>query len=72
MSNQQLLSASEYAAQHGISHVRVRQLLQQGRIEGAFKVGNRWIVPANAALPTDGRVTTGEYRNWRKSKDSED
>lgn len=29
-----------------------------------------WAIPADVERPTDGRVTTGEYRNWRnKDKD---
>lgn len=72
MSERRLLSASEYAALHNISHVRVRQLLQQGRIAGAIKVGRQWAVPSDAPLPVDRRVTTGKYRNWRKPKDDND
>lgn len=36
-----------------------------GQIGGAAKLGREWAIPANAERPSDGRVTTGEYRNWR-------
>lgn len=41
-------------------------LCAEGKIEGVTKFGNAWAIPANAKKPTDNRVTTGEYRNWRK------
>lgn len=30
------------------------------------KFGRDWAIPRNADKPVDGRITTGEYRNWRK------
>ena len=36
------------------------------KIEGVTRFGNAWAIPIDAKKPTDGRVTTGEYRNWRK------
>lgn len=38
-----------------ISERRIRQLLQDGRIEGAVKVGNNWNIPINANKPADKR-----------------
>lgn len=67
-----LLSVTEYARLHDLSDSYVRRLVRNGRIQGATKVGSQWIIPADAALPKDERVTTGKYRNWRKPKDKED
>ena len=39
----------------------------EGRIEGVTKFGRSWVIPADAVKPTDNRITTGEYKNWRKS-----
>ena len=39
----------------------------EGRIEGAKKFGRDWAIPADVEKPKDGRVTTGEYKNWRKN-----
>ena len=30
------------------------------------KLGREWAIPVDAERPTDERVTTGEYKNWRK------
>ena len=38
-----------------ISERRIRQLLQDGRIEGAVKVGNNWNIPIIANKPADKR-----------------
>ena len=39
-----------------VSERRIRQLLQEDRIEGAFKNGSSWNIPADAVKPTDKRV----------------
>ena len=39
-----------------ISERRIRQLLQEGRIEGAVKVGSIWNIPKDAIKPTDKRI----------------
>jgi hypothetical protein len=36
-----------------------------GRIEGAERAGRIWMIPENAERPTDLRVKTGYYKNWR-------
>ena len=47
---------------------RIQFLCSKGRIEGAMKFGRDWAIPSDAKKPDDKRVTTGEYRNWRKKK----
>ena len=39
----------------------------EGKIEGVTKFGRSWAIPVNAVKPTDNRITSGEYKNWRKS-----
>ena len=39
-----------------ISERRIRQLLADGRIEGAVKVGNSWNIPVDALKPVDKRI----------------
>ena len=63
------MSISEVAERWEISPRRVRVLCTSGRIEGAAKLGREWAIPFYAEHPTDERVTTGEYRNWRKKKE---
>lgn len=38
-----------------ISDRRVLQYCNDGRIEGAEKMGNTWLIPKNAVKPIDGR-----------------
>ncbi len=45
---------------------RVQKMCADGRIDGAKKFGNAWAIPRSAQRPSDARVTTGAYRNWRK------
>ena len=54
------------AEKWGITRRTVQILCAEGKIEGVTKFGNAWAILANAKKPTDNRVTTGEYRNWRK------
>ena len=39
------LSSQEIAERLGVSRVRIQQLLRDGRIKGARRVGQSWIVP---------------------------
>lgn len=56
----------------GLTSRTVQILCSEGRIEGVTKFGKAWAIPADAEKPTDNRVTSGEYRNWRnKSKNNE-
>lgn len=48
---ERLLSTLEAAKELGITDVRMRQLLQEGRVGGARKVGTTWVIPVG----TDGR-----------------
>ena len=48
------LTVKEVAKKWGVSPKWVQVLCVEGRIEGA------------AERPEDKRITTGEYKNWRK------
>ena len=45
---------------------RVQRMCYDGEIPGVFKIGRSWAIPADAERPVDRRVTTGEYKDWRK------
>ena len=62
------MTIKEIAEQWGVTRRRVQAVCSEGRIPGAVKFGNVWAIPSDAIKPNDGRVTTGEYRNWRKKK----
>ena len=59
----------EMAETWGVTRRRVQTLCSEGRIPGATRFGHEWAIPADTERPTDGRVTTGEYRNWRKKSE---
>ena len=43
-----------------ISERRIRKLIDDGRIEGAIKVGNSWAIPEDTSKPLDKRVKIEE------------
>lgn len=54
------------AEQWGMTPRWIQTLCSNGKIPGAVKFSRDWAIPINADKPEDGRITTGEYRNWRK------
>lgn len=64
------MTIKEVAEKWGVTRRRVQTLCSQGKIEGATRFGNVWAIPENVIRPVDNRITTGEYKNWRK-KDKE-
>ena len=63
------MSIKEVADKWNISPRRVRELCETGRIDGAAKVRREWAIPENVERPIDKRVTTGEYKDWRKKNE---
>ena len=63
------MTIKEAAEVWGVTPRRIQVLCADGRIDGAMKFGRDWAIPKDAAKPVDKRVTTGEYRNWRKKKE---
>ena len=55
----------EYAERIGKDPGNLRRMLIQGKIPGE-KIGKQWIIPKDAELPSDARIKTGKYKNWRK------
>lgn len=49
------ITAGQAAQKWGISQRRVQVLCAEGRIEGVFKLGEAWAIPANALKPYDSR-----------------
>ena len=52
----EFMTTKEAVEKWNISERRIRQLLSDGRIEGAVKVGNSWNIPAYADKPVDKRI----------------
>ena len=66
------VTVKDMSERWGITPRTVQILCSEGKIEGVTRFGNAWAIPINAEKPTDGRVTTGEYRNWRKKAEVAD
>ncbi len=49
------MTTKEAVQKWNISERRIRQLLQDDRIEGAIKASNNWLIPVNANKPADKR-----------------
>ncbi|WP_338977450.1 N-6 DNA methylase [Fusobacterium polymorphum] len=52
----EFISIQDVSTKWNISKRRVQILCQEGRIDGAKKIGNMWVIPENAARPTDARI----------------
>ena len=50
------ITAAAAAESWSISPRRVRVLASEGRIPGATKIGRDWMIPKDAAKPTDPRI----------------
>ena len=55
------ISTVEAGEKWNLSHRRVAILCSEDRIPGVKKIGNTWLIPANAEKPADARVKTGKY-----------
>lgn len=63
------ITVREAAEKWGL-HVRTVQMMcSEERIPGSVKFGRAWAIPSNAVPPVDRRITTGEYKNWRKKSE---
>lgn len=63
------LTAKEAAEKWNITIRSVQIMCAEGKIEGAAKFGRVWAIPENSERPDDGRITTGQYIDWRKAKE---
>jgi hypothetical protein len=64
------MTIKQAAEAWGIITRRIQVLCAEGYIEGVVKFGRDWAIPADAVKPEDKRITTGEYKNWRKKGES--
>ena len=52
----------------GISPRRLRQLLQQGRVKGAYKSGKFWLIALYNGLPHITKGKRGKAGTWKTTK----
>ena len=50
------LTAKETGEKWGLTSRRVAYLCEEGRVAGAMKKANVWLIPHDTAKPSDGRV----------------
>ena len=55
------LSVSQTAERWGITRRRIQRLCNEGRVEGAVKIGSYWAIPEDAEKPKDARIKSGKY-----------
>lgn len=61
-------TVNEIAENWGVHPRTIQIMCSDGRIQGAVKFGRDWAVPADVERPTDRRVVSGEYKDWRKKQ----
>ncbi len=52
----EFITAKEAAEKWGITPRRVQVLCAEGRIPGAWRLGNAWAIPVNSEKPRDERI----------------
>ena len=59
---------TEAASRLGISSRRLRQLLQQGRVKGAYKSSHFWLIPLYNGLPQIIKAKHGVSGTWKTNR----
>lgn len=57
------------AEKWGLKPRTIQIMCTEGKIDGAVKFGRDWAIPIDAVRPSDGRVVTGEYKEYRKTRE---
>jgi hypothetical protein len=52
----------------GVSTSRVRILLKQGRIKGAYKLGRFWVIPLTDGVPVVSKGTRGPQFSFKSAR----
>lgn len=55
------MTIKEASEKWGIGLRRINTLCNEGRIDGASKIANVWVIPVDAEKPRDERVKSGRY-----------
>lgn len=60
------MTVKETAEKWGLTVRTVQMMCTNNKIAGVVKFGRAWVIPTDVERPVDGRVITGQYKNWRK------
>lgn len=55
------MTIKEAAEKWGIGSRRINTLCNEGRINGASKIANVWVLPVDSEKPRDERIKSGRY-----------
>lgn len=66
------ITVKETAKKWDVSVRSVQALCANGKIVGATKVANVWVIPLDAEYPIDRRLKSGQYVNWRKTTEEKE
>ena len=55
------VTIKELSQKWGIGLRRINTLCNEGRIKGASKIGNTWVIPSDVEKPKDDRIKSGKY-----------
>ena len=55
------MTIKEASEKWGIGLRRINTLRNEGRIDGASKIANVWVIPVDAEKPRDERIKSGRY-----------
>lgn len=66
------MTVLETAEKWDLNRRTVQIMCNDGRIEGAVKFGNAWAIPEDTEKPVDNRITSGNYKNWRKKSQTKE
>ena len=62
----EIMTVRDAAAQWGITPRRVQVLCDDGRVQGAVRLGGTWIIPRGAPKPIDGRTKAAKQENEKQ------
>ncbi|MEM7557470.1 MAG: hypothetical protein AAF378_25985 [Cyanobacteria bacterium P01_A01_bin.84] len=62
------VNTTQAASLLNISPSRLRQLLQKGRVRGAYKTGKFWLIPLYDGLPYVEKTRRGQAGTWKTVK----
>ncbi|MGL5806106.1 MAG: helix-turn-helix domain-containing protein [Xenococcaceae cyanobacterium] len=65
-----LVTTKDAANILGVSTTRVRILLNQGRIVGAYKLGKFWVIPLTNGMPVVRKGTRGPSLSFKSARQS--
>jgi len=57
------MTTRELSIKWDITDRRILQYCNAGRIKGAVKMGNTWIIPKDAEKPVDGRLKSDRNKS---------